>query len=109
MPNPISNDKILPPTLERTSTSGHRRPTGERNSGTVTPPTDDTVQLSNSGRLASQEANNTQGSGNIRTADQARALVARIRDQIETSGADAISSHRPEQGLLTRLLESSAA
>ncbi|WP_435684426.1 hypothetical protein [Sedimenticola selenatireducens] len=113
MVSPISNDKLLPPNSDRNGTATSKRPSGEQNgtpNTTITRPTDDTVELSNTSRLANQEIPPTKNSGAINSAAEARELVIRIREQIETAGSQAMKSHgQLEKGGLTLLLESSAA
>ena len=108
MASPISNDKILPQTADRTS---RRQPEGEPNrSQKATPPADDTVHLSSAGQLASQEAGGPRSSGNISSMEQARSVASRIREQIETAGPAAGNTHRRlESGLLSSLLETASA
>lgn len=113
MVSPISNDKLLPQNSGRSGTATSTHSSGEQNNTSntaMTRPTDDTVELSNTSRLAHQEASSTRNSGAINSAAEARDLVIRIREQIEAAGSQAMKSHgQLEQGGLTLLLESSAA
>ncbi|WP_428603329.1 hypothetical protein [Sedimenticola sp.] len=110
---PISNDKLLPQSNDKNSATASRRSSGEQNSAKSTGtarPSEDALELSSAGRLASQEVSTTRPSGAINSEDDARALVSKIRQQIESAGTQAIGSHRQiEKGQLTALLESSAA
>jgi len=111
--SPISNDKLLPQNSDRNGTTTSKRSSAEQN-GTpntaITRPTDDTVELSNTSRLANQEISSTKNNGAINSVAEARDLVTRIREQIETAGSQAMKSHSQlEKGSLTLLLESSAA
>ncbi|MCW8944710.1 MAG: hypothetical protein OQL27_08045 [Sedimenticola sp.] len=111
MVSPISNDKILPPSNDRNSTSSGSRSGSaqDKTAGThPAPPLDDSVELSSAGRLVSQDTNRS--SGSIQTAEQAKILATEIREQIESAGKNALQAHgQLESGQLTRLLESSAA
>ncbi len=110
MVSPLSNDKILPQQSDRNSTATSKRTSTGQHGTTTARPADDTLELSSAGRLINQEINPAKGSGAINTAEEARQLVVKIREQIETAGPKALQSHNPlVKGLLTTLLESSAA
>jgi len=106
--SPISNDKILPQTAERPS---QKRARGEQvGQQKTTLPENDSVKLSQSGQLANQEVDAPRRSGNINSVEQARSLVSRIREQLESGGAAASTVHgRMENGLLTNLLQANSA
>ncbi|MCW8902647.1 hypothetical protein [Sedimenticola sp.] len=113
MVSPISNDKLLPQNSDRNGTATSKRSSGEQSGApntAITRPTDDTVELSSTSRLANQEISSTKNSGAINSEAEARDLVIRIREQIESAGSQAMKSHgQLEKGGLTSLLESSAA
>ena len=108
MVSPVSNDKILPQTAERPA---QNRARGEQvGQQKTSPPENDSVKLSQSGQLANQEADGPRRGGNITSAEQARSLVSKIREQLEGDGTTANAAHgRMESGLLTNLLQANSA
>ncbi|TVO75302.1 hypothetical protein [Sedimenticola selenatireducens] len=108
----LSNDKILPQVNDRNSSAAEKRSgTGlENNTGSPSAtPANDTVELSGTGRLVSQEVNSPR-SGNVTNQEQAMTLALRIKETIQSSASSALKAHgQIESGQLTSLLEASAA
>lgn len=112
MVSPLSNDKILPQVNARNGSSTEKRSGTEPANNTGTPAatiTSDTVELSGTGRLVSQEVNSPR-SGNITNEEQAMTLALRIKETIQSSASSALKAHgQIESGQLPRLLEASVA
>jgi len=95
--NSIASDKILSPTSERNPTAeGKKAPlrnAGSRNQTTSRHPPDDTLNVSRTGELFSQSTDTARPqSRSIATAEQASMRVARIREQFEQAGLQALAA-----------------
>ncbi len=112
MVSPLSNDKILPQVNDRNGSKAEKRSGAELTNNSGSPSattTSDTVELSGTGRLVSQEVNSPR-SGNIANEEQAMTLALRIKETIQSSASSALKAHgQIESGQLSSLLEASAA
>ncbi len=97
MVNSIASDKTLSPTSERNPTAeGKKAPlrnAGNDNQTASRHQPDDTLNVSQIGELFSQTADSVRPqSRSIATAEQASMRVARIREQFEQAGLQALAA-----------------
>ena len=105
MVNPLSNDKI-PSALSQRSSNADQKSVKQSQSqeqktqpgdsvATQTKGVEDTLELSDSGRIFSQTADRTvRSAGEVATPGEAIALATRIREQLEQAGPQSLTIHR---------------
>ena len=104
MITPISGDKISSQQTERGPQEKRANNGSERPSPQTVQSNDDSISVSDSGKVLSETASATRVSDQIETPAQASDLAAKIRQQFEEAGSSALGLHNLDHSKAADLL-----